>query len=553
MSNGASVNGQVDANKDVSEADHSEKSESRTATADAPPKRKSFGSAMDKLEEQAEAREWDAEQKAMIAANPMHKKDFGLRRTEAGEWYLRRGDGRWLKVPIAEVVTHLALQGVSQKPDKDSGLSDVDVVMHQLLDYAVVDFAQEIAGYTGPGEYRIGNNVSLVTKGAVLAPLKNGSKTDFIDLWNFLKHAFPEPDQLDAFLGWVQQAVRTLRASKPPHWAHGVALIIVGESGIGKTSLQHLITAMLAGRATDPKIYFKGDSSFNSQLAENEHWMMSDPGHKGTKAERDAFLSNLKECVANVWMGCHPKGKKEITLPTFRRLTITLNPDPTSMSIVHGMEPGTLEKTLILDLRDAGKFRPDGPGGMNYSDWAELMTDQLPYFLDWLLNEYTVSAKLRDARYGVRYVNPTLAPQLAAPSLKEEDLEKQEIVRNAVFAKTEIKVLTKIGDKALTKTEVKDLETEGLTAGDVFDRLRAPSNPSQSRAIQYDSLRNSKAIAGVLRGWLKGAKEGEWVQLNGFCLRWREPAKSKRVYDFAKSGCDLAEKFATKNGSDSDR
>src|SRR4029077_20256948 len=97
--------------------------------------------------------------------------------------------------------------------------------------------------------------------------------------------------------------------------------------------------------------------------------------------------------------------------------SISLNPDKMAMSILTGMEPGTLEKTLILDFKDGGKYRPDGPGGMRYPEWKEKMEAALPYFLYWLLNSYKLPAALFDSRYGVRYTNPTYASELSAPTL----------------------------------------------------------------------------------------------------------------------------------------
>ena len=227
-------------------------------------------------------------------------------------------------------------------------------------------------------------------------------------------------------------------------------------------------------------------------------------------------------------MGCHPKGEKEITIPTYRRSSISLNPDKMALSILTGMEPGTLEKTLILDFKDGGKYRPDGPGGMSYGEWQARMEAQLPYFLYWLLNVYTVSEALRDARYGVRYTNPTYAAELAAPTLEADNIELQEIVRVAVFSKAD---------------EDKPLETMGLSTGDVHDRIYAHYNLSRPRAGQYPELRNSKAIGALFRKWLGKAKDGEWVNLYRFRLRWREPRTSYTVYDFDQPQGDVAWKL----------
>jgi hypothetical protein len=418
-----------------------------------------------------------------------------------GTWYRKTRRGEWAKVTREDIATHLIRRGLSNRPTKEDELTTVDLMMDNCIDYWMVDYAQEIAGYTEPGQYTIGNKTALVTRGASFIELKEGTEADFLDLYLFFKHGFSEPLQLDAWLGWIQQAVRVLRTAVPPSWAHGLALLLIGEPGIGKTSLQLLNTLMLGGRATDPKIFFKGDSTFNAQLAENEHWLMSDPGHKGTKSERDSFLANLKESVANVWMGCHPKGEKEITIPTYRRSSISLNPDKMAMSILTGMEPGTLEKTLILDFKDGGKYRPDGLDGLRYGEWYERMVAQLPYFLYWLLNVYKVSPELSDTRYGVRYTNPTYTAELAAPTVEADDGEVKEIVGIGVFTNlSEPEELT---------------ETGKLTVGEIIDRIIHPTRSKVTgRAKQYPNYfysNNNTRLGNALAKWSESDPPGEPV------------------------------------------
>jgi hypothetical protein len=164
---------------------------------------------------------------------------------------------------------------------------------------------------------------------------------------------------------------------------------------------------------------------------------------------------------------------------------------------------------------------------MRYGEWQERMEAQLPYFLYWLLNVYAVPEALRDARYGVRYTNPTYASELAAPTLEADNIELQEIVRVAIFS----------------KKEDEPLETMGLSTGEVHDRIHALHNFSRPRAALYPELRNSKAIAGLFRKWLGKAAEEEWVDLFGFQLRWRKPRTSYTVYDFHQPVGDVARKL----------
>ena len=113
---------------------------------------------------------------------------------------------------------------------------------------------------------------------------------------------------------------------------------------------------------------------------------MSDP-KSSSKKEQDTFLSGLKEGIANVWMFIHPKGKTPIDLPTYRRLTITLNREERALRIVSDLAESEAEKILMLDFEDAGEYAPNGEGGLPYAEWKKKIQEQLPAFKWWLLNE----------------------------------------------------------------------------------------------------------------------------------------------------------------------
>jgi len=148
---------------------------------------------------------------------------------------------------------------------------------------------------------------------------------------------------------------------------------------------------MLTGRATDPELFFKDKTSFNEQMGEKEHWLMSDP-KTTNRASQEKFLGDIKNFVANVWMPIHPKGGKQVNLKTFRRMTVALNPDNKALEILRDMADSDFDKVMILDFKNAGKWSPDGEafGGLSWEDWEAKMLSELPAFIHWLLNEYRV-------------------------------------------------------------------------------------------------------------------------------------------------------------------
>jgi hypothetical protein len=164
--------------------------------------------------------------------------------------------------------------------------------------------------------------------------------------------------QSDAVFGWCKGALMTLREAKPGKWRHGQALIMIGLHGAGKTAFQRIITTLFTRQATDTELYFKDKTSFNEQMGENEHWLMSDP-KTTNRAAQEKFLGDIKHYVANVWMPIHPKGGKLVSLATFRRMTVAVNTDNEALAILRNMAASDFDKVMILDFKNDRELSPD--------------------------------------------------------------------------------------------------------------------------------------------------------------------------------------------------
>jgi hypothetical protein len=107
------------------------------------------------------------------------------------------------------------------------------------------------------------------------------------------------------------------------------------------------------------------------------------------------------------------RGTREdaLNLPTYRCITISLNLDEESISVLPDMGASHWEKMLVLDCEQPShKFaRKDGNG------WDEKVAAQLPALLYQPLYEYEIPEALQDkqGRYGVRYSNPKWEKELA--------------------------------------------------------------------------------------------------------------------------------------------
>jgi hypothetical protein len=304
-------------------------------------------------------------------------------------------------------------------------MSDVDAAIHHIEMNVLSDFIGRYSGYLKSGDVLLkSGDRLLVPRNRLLPLLSPGDPTDVL---NFLEGALPDQDQHDALLGWVQSSVRRLREDPPGQWGPGQALCLIGDTDTGKSSLQRLITGFLAGREANPTKYFAGGSTFNGELAEAEHWAISDPTWSDVR-ERKKFAKSFKNAVADSMTAIEPKYHQTVNVPIYKRISISLNKDEDSMSVLPLMDKSYLEKLMIVDC-ERSKYTPNAK---NFNSWIKKIDAATPAFLHYLLNEYKLPEHLFESRYGAQYRNSRWEPKFQAPTFEEERII-DEIFVKALF------------------------------------------------------------------------------------------------------------------------
>jgi hypothetical protein len=173
--------------------------------------------------------------------------DFGIRYVLKDQsWYVLEED-EWLQMGGVEAVrrylTALGLNPRLSKEDREAGdtMSEVTQVIQYAETHYFVDFVGNYSGYLKSGSVTLpsGDRI-LVPRGRTLPGVARG---DWPRIKKFLAGFFRNQYQRKAFCGWLAVAVRTLREDAPGDWTPGQALVLLGDSGVGKSTLQIIITA----------------------------------------------------------------------------------------------------------------------------------------------------------------------------------------------------------------------------------------------------------------------------------------------------------------------
>jgi hypothetical protein len=317
-------------------------------------------------------------------------------KNKSGYW-LGMDDETFLPLGSGDLDMHLRAHGFL-RDSWTNGLRETEIPLYEAQKQRSVDYAGPLSGHDC-GSFRTSAN-ALVLVTQATRPIK-AKKGKFPHVEQMFGDLFGE--QLPYFLGWLKVAISSL---KRHDFAPGQAVVFAGASGCGKSFLQQIITELLGGRAEKPYRYLVGETSFNAELATAEHLVIGDEPASTDIRSRRRFGSNLKQFVAETMLSIHGKGRQAITLPTFRRVTISVNDEPENLMVLPPMDASLMDK---ISLFKCGHARLSEDRLVN----QKRIFPELPALVA-ELEQWPIPKAMKDPRFGVlSYQNPELFEALS--------------------------------------------------------------------------------------------------------------------------------------------
>ncbi len=329
-------------------------------------------------------------------------------------WY--QLNGRYITLKKSELFMQITKKfNITHKGNPVENLSPLDWIVANSREHRQIDYAGGLAGHR-IGLFKDGSGRQyLVTdepRGVFDDLPKKFDAPDFF--MEFVTELLPG-EQADYFFHWLAIALRSLRKGD---FRPGQVVVLAGPVQCGKSLLQNIITEVLGGRSASPMRYMMEETTFNRDLAGAEHWPIEEPKTSTDTRTRIQFGNSIKECFNNRDFSIHAKGKEAITLPIWRRGTISLNNDPELLMVLPPLNGSVDDKLMLFNCVTAKTvLEPFVVNGEQdrQAIWKTIL-DEVPRIRAWLLANFkTVPKGKRDNRFGiVAYHHPELRKELEA-------------------------------------------------------------------------------------------------------------------------------------------
>ena len=369
-----------------------------------------------------------SDQKTAERKPPVHIEVFSDARD--GAFWLNV-NGRFVALKKSELKMHLTSKGMSERNWHDAELGRLDEfswILWNSQRERLIDYAGPLAGHRkGIFNDGSGRRYLITDEAAGIWEKLDDSVPKFFR--QFVEELLPE-GQNEYFCHWLAIALRSLRRGD---FRPGQVVVLAGPASCGKSLMQAIITEIFGGRSASPFRYMMDLTQFNKDLCGAEHWPIEDPPSTTDIRTRRQFGAKLKEATVNRDFSIHAKGKDALTLPIFRRLTISVNDEPENLAVIPPFDPSIEDKIFLFQCAQANKcfapFRADASQPVlkgkkkvisteeidRKSVW-QAITAEIPAVRAWLLREFKkVPPSFRDDRFGIRsWHHPELKRELVS-------------------------------------------------------------------------------------------------------------------------------------------
>jgi len=306
-------------------------------------------------------------------------------------------------IPKDQLLLELRQAGFSTRVRKGRTISEVEEAILIISNSNRID---EIAPVVFSPERIVSYNSSRILNSSNLKAVEpdcDGSVSKWPFLHQWIGQLFEDPNNevLDYFYSWLQRFYIAVLEKKP---LQGQALLLVGPTGRGKSLLSNIVISGLVGGFSDASDYLSGQTKFNKDLGKVASWVIDDTTSAASFADQRRATELLKRSVANPRVEYMAKYADAMSIPWTGRVTISLNMDANSLSVIPSLDTSNRDKlmALLVSEKSTKKFAPN-------AQLEATIKDELPhlgkFLLDWKVPDHVADV----GRFGVKsYIEPLI-------------------------------------------------------------------------------------------------------------------------------------------------
>jgi hypothetical protein len=175
------------------------------------------------------------------------------------------------------------------------------------------------------------------------------------------------------------------------------------------------------------------ETTFNGELFGAEHQMVQDKvaSKSFTFSPRHAFGEAIKDLFGGGPQRCHHKHRQAFTLEPFWRLTVSVNDEMESLTMLPSIDESLRDKILLFKAQ-RHPMPMDTSTTEGYVAFKERLEAEVPHLLHWMLHDWTIPKEILGGRFGIKaYANEELLTSLQTLSPEAQLLD---LIDSTVFA-----------------------------------------------------------------------------------------------------------------------